>query len=88
MKCTRQSFAVICALLAVPPSLSIGRLNARDADLAGDTLAAVQTAKQQCMNTCRARYRECRSLKQLPSFECRGVYQDCTRFTCAGSGPG
>jgi hypothetical protein len=88
MKCTKQSFAVVCALLAVPPSLSIGRLNARDADLAGDTLAAVQTAKQQCMNTCRARYRECRSLKQLPSFECRGVYQDCTRFTCAGSGPG
>jgi hypothetical protein len=85
MKCTKQSFAVICVLLAVPPSLSIGRLNARDADLA---LAAAQTAKQQCINTCRARYRDCRHVKQLPPFECRGVYQDCTRYTCTGLGPG
>lgn len=88
MKCTKQSFAVICALVAVPLSLSIGRLNARDSDLAADTLAAARTARQQCVNTCRARYRDCRHLKQLPSFECRGVYQDCTRFTCSGSGPG
>jgi hypothetical protein len=88
MKCTKQSFAVICALLAVLLSLSAGRLNAHDSGLAGDTLAAAQTAKQQCMNTCRARYRDCRRMKQLPSFECRGVYQDCTRFTCSGSGPG
>jgi hypothetical protein len=85
MKCTKQSFAVICVLLAVPPSLSIGRLNARDADLA---VAAAQTAKQQCINTCRARYRDCRHVKQLPPFECRGVYQDCTRYTCTGLGPG
>jgi len=88
MKCTRQSFAVICALLAVPLSLSIGSLDARESDSATDRLAAAQTAKQQCMNTCRARYRDCRRMKQLPSFECRGVYQDCTRFTCSGSGPG
>ncbi len=88
MKCTKQQFAVICALVAVPLSLSIGRLNARDSDLATGTLAAAQTAKQQCMNTCRARYRDCRHMKQLPSFECRGVYQDCTRFTCSGAGPG
>jgi len=85
MKCTKQSFAVICVLLAVPLSLSIGRLYARDADLA---LAAAQTAKQQCIKTCRARYRDCRHLNQLPSFECRGVYQDCTRYTCTGLGPG
>ena len=38
------------------------------------TLARAQTAKQQCINTCRARYRDCRRLNQLPSFECRGVY--------------
>ena len=50
--------------------------------------ATAQTAKQQCINTCRARYRDCRRLNQLPSFECRGVYQDCTRFTCNGLGPG
>jgi hypothetical protein len=24
----------------------------------------------------------------LPSSECRGVYQDCTRYTCTGLGPG
>ena len=51
-------------------------------------LARAQTAKQQCINTCRARYRDCRRLNQLPSFECRGVYQDCTRYTCTGLGPG
>jgi hypothetical protein len=87
MKCTKPSFAVIC-ILAVPLSLSFGRLNARNADLAPGTLAAAQTAKQQCINTCRARYRDCRRLNQLPSFECRGVYQDCTRYTCTGLGPG
>jgi hypothetical protein len=61
---------------------------ARDADRASHTVAAAATAKQQCIDTCRARYRECRHLNQLPSFECRGVYQDCTRFTCTGLGPG
>jgi hypothetical protein len=53
-----------------------------------DTLARAQTAKQQCINTCGVRYRDCRHLNQLPSFECRGVYQDCTRNTCTGLGPG
>jgi hypothetical protein len=24
----------------------------------------------------------------LPSFECRSVYQDCTRYSCTGLGPG
>jgi hypothetical protein len=61
---------------------------ARDADLASHVVAATPSVKQQCINTCRARYRDCRHLKPLPSFECRGVYQDCTRYTCAGSGPG
>ena len=88
MKCTKRSFAVICVLLAAHLSLNIGKLNARDADRGSDTLARAQTAKQQCINTCRARYRDCRRLNQLPSFECRGVYQDCTRFTCTGLGPG
>lgn len=88
MKCTKRSFTVICIALAVPLSLSIGRLNARDADGATSTLARAQTAKQQCISTCRARYRDCRHLNQLPSFECRGVYQDCTRYSCTGLGPG
>jgi len=88
MKCTKRSFAVICVLLAVHLSSSVGTLNARDADRGFDTLARAQTVKQQCINTCRARYRDCRRLNQLPSFERRGVYQDCTRYTCTGSGPG
>ena len=83
MKCSKRSFAMVSLLFAVLLSLSIGTLNARDADLASRTFAAAQTAKQQCINTCRARYRDCLSLKQIPSSECRGVYQDCTRFTCS-----
>jgi len=75
-------------LLAVLLPLSVGAVNARDADLASHKFAAAQTAKQQCMNTCRTRYRDCRRLNQLPSSECRGVYQDCTRYSCTGLGPG
>jgi hypothetical protein len=78
MKCSKRSFAFVSVLFA----LLLVTLNARDADLASFTFAAAQTAKQQCINTCRARYRDCRSLKQVPSFECRGIYQDCTRNTC------
>ena len=88
MKGTKRSIAVICVLLALSLSLSIGRLDARDADRASGALARAQTVKQQCINSCRARYRDCRRLNQLPSFECRDVYQDCTRYTCTGSGPG
>ena len=43
--------------------------------------------QEKCINTCRARYRDCRSLKQISPYECWGVYQDCTRFTC-NAGPG
>ena len=87
MKSCKRSFVVVAALLAVLlllPSLvvSAGTLHARDADLAPLTLAAAQTAKQQCMKICRARYHACFSLKQIPSSECRGVYQDCVRYTC------
>ena len=82
MKCSKRSFAVVSVLFAALLSLSQETLNARDADLAPLTFAAAQTAKQQCINACRARYRDCRSLGQIPSSECRGVYQDCTRFKC------
>jgi hypothetical protein len=68
--------------------LGSGQLNARDADPVTPIVVAAQTAKQQCMNACRARYNDCRRLKQLPSSECRGVYQDCTRYSCTGLGPG
>ena len=88
MKCTKWSFAIVSVLFAMLLPPSIGTLNARDADHASRSFAAAKTAKQKCIDTCRARYQDCRRLKQLPSFECRGVYQDCTRFTCTGRGPG
>jgi hypothetical protein len=88
MKCWKRSFVIVSLLFAVLLPSSIGTLNARDADVASRAFAAVQTTKQKCINSCRARYRDCRRLKQLPSFECRGVYQDCTRYTCTGLGPG
>ena len=49
MKCSKRSFAVVSLLFAVLLSLSIGTLNARDADLAYRTFAAAQTAKQKCI---------------------------------------
>ena len=88
MKCSKRSFAVVSVLFALLLSLSTGTPNARDADLASLTFAAAQTAKQQCINTCRARYRDCQSRKEIPSFECRDIYQDCTRYACTGLGPG
>jgi hypothetical protein len=87
MKCRQWSFAV-SLVAAVLLTSSIGRVDARDANAAFDSLAVAQTAKHQCLNTCRARYRDCRHLKQLSSSECRGVYQDCARYTCSGLGPG
>jgi len=86
MKCSKRSFTLVSALFAVLLSSRTGTLNARDADLASRTFAAAQTAKQQCINTCRARHRSCLSAKQIPSIECRGIYQDCTRYTC-NAGP-
>jgi hypothetical protein len=84
MKCSKPSIAAVSVFFALLLSLSTGPLNARDADRAPLTFAAAQTAKKQCTNTCRARYRDCRSKKQIPSFECRSVYQDCTSYTCNG----
>jgi hypothetical protein len=82
MKGGKRSFAVVSVILAGLASPSIGTLNARDAGLVSLTFAAAETAKQQCTNTCRTRYHACFSLKQIPSSECRGIYQDCKRFTC------
>jgi len=82
MKSGKRSFAIARIVFAGLLCFGTGTLSARDADLVPFTFAAAQTAKQQCTNTCRARYRDCLSKKQIPSFECRNVYQDCTRFTC------
>ena len=82
MNSSTRSISVVSALFAVLLSISPGTLAARDADFASPRFAAAHTAKQQCINTCRARYRDCLSLKQIPSSECRGIYQDCTGDTC------
>jgi hypothetical protein len=86
MKCSRRYFAGVSAVFALLLAISTGALYARD--LTPLTLSAAQTAKPKCINTCRARYRDCISLKQISQYECRGVYQDCTRYTCTGQGPG
>ena len=88
MKCSNRSFAVISVLFALLLSFSPGTLDARDADLDSLTFAAAQTANQQCTNTCRARYHDCRSLKKIPFPECRGIYQDCIRYTCSAGAVG
>jgi hypothetical protein len=88
MKCSKRPFAVVSMLFAFLLSFGTGTLNARDADLDSLILVAARTANQQCINRCRARYRDCRSLKQIPSPECRGIYQDCTRNTCSAGAAG
>lgn len=83
MKYRKRSFAVVSVLFALLMSSSTETLNARDSDLDLLIFAAAQTANRQCMNTCRTRYRDCRSFKQIPLSECRGIYQDCARYTCS-----
>ena len=85
MKCSKRSFAVVSVLFAFLLSFNTGILNARDADPDSLTLVAAHSANQKCINRCRARYRDCLSLKQIPSSECRGINQDCTRNTCNAS---
>ena len=81
MKCHTASLFTVSVFVVVFP-LGSAALNARDADSAGATIAAAKISKQKCMSVCRARYRDCVSLKQIPSFECRGVHQDCVHDTC------
>ena len=84
---TIASLAAAALSLAIWPALpqDIPNLNL---DLASRSFAAAQTAKRQCMNTCRARYHDCRHLNQLPPSECQAIYQDCARYYCTGLGPG
>jgi hypothetical protein len=88
MNCRKRSFATVSALFALLLLSGTGILNARDANLDPLIFAAAQTANQQCINSCRARYRDCRSLKQIPLAECRGVYQDCTLYNCGAGATG
>ena len=88
MKTTSRSFAAAVSIMLAIPAFSNVGASARDANPTPGRLLAAQTPKQQCVNACRARYRDCLRLNQIPSFECRGVYQDCTRYSCTGLGPG
>ena len=58
------------------------------AQTAPSTPAALTAKQQQCVNSCRARYRDCQHKKQIPALECQNVYRDCTQYSCTGLGPG
>jgi hypothetical protein len=64
---------ILSAALALPAAT----VKARDADDKPLTVAAAQNRKQKHINACRARYRDCVKLNQIPSFECQYIYQDC-----------
>ena len=61
MNCSKRSFAVVSVLFALLLSFGTGTLNARDADPGALVFVAAQTGGQHCINSCRARYRDCRS---------------------------
>jgi hypothetical protein len=91
MRCSKRSIAVATIIVL---SLGIGQFSTRDAALASQTLnsqtfaANAAKAKRQCIRSCRARYHDCLHVEQLPSFQCQGIYQDCTQYSCTGLGPG
>jgi len=76
MKASISSFALLSIFL-VALALPTATVKARDADDKPLTLAATQTDKQKRTNACRARYRDCVKLNQIPTFECQYIYQDC-----------
>ncbi len=75
MKNSICSFAIVVIFtwLALPAAT----VKARDADDKPVTVAAAQSSKQK--NACRARYRDCVKLNQIPSSECQYIYQDCIK---------
>ena len=75
MKIITSSFAIVLFLAA--PVLPQAPVKARDADDKPRTVAAAQSDKHKRINACRARYRDCVKLNQIPSFECQYIYQDC-----------
>ena len=78
MKSSTWSLAVVSLFFvafALPPATE----KTRDTDDSLLTFVATQSSKQKRMNICRARYRDCISLKQIPPYECQYVYEDCTR---------
>jgi hypothetical protein len=78
---SKRAFAVT-SMLVLFLSFGAGPLHASDA-YSPRLIAAAQTPKQKCAHTCRARYHDCVSKKQIPPFECQYIYQDCNNFTCS-----
>jgi hypothetical protein len=76
MKNSISSFALVFIFFAAL-ALPAATVKARDADDKPLTVAAAQNSKHKQINACRARYRDCVKLNQIPSFECQYIYQDC-----------
>jgi hypothetical protein len=76
MKASIFSFALVFIFL-VGLALPANTVRARDGDDKPFMVAAAQTHKQKRVNACRARYRDCVKLNQIPTFECQYIYQDC-----------
>ena len=72
-----RSFAVV-SIFFVSFTLPAATGQARAVNDEPVTFAA-QSSKQKYMNACRARYRDCLKLNQIPAFECQFVYEDCLR---------
>jgi hypothetical protein len=66
---------IFFAGLALPATT----VSARDGGDKPLTFAAAQSSKHRHLSACRARYRDCLKLNQIPSFECQWVYEDCIR---------
>ena len=70
------SFALVFIFL-VALALPAATVKAREGDDKPLTVAAAQSSKQKHINACRARYRDCVKMNQIPAFECQYIYQDC-----------
>ena len=77
MKSSMWSFvtALVIFVAFVLPAATVKAQGAGETRL---TFAAAQSEKQKRVKSCRARYRDCMNLKQIPAFECQYIYRDCT----------
>ena len=76
MKISIFSFAS-ASIFFVALALSVAPVKAGEGDDKPFTVVAAQSSKQKQTNACRARYRDCVKLNQIPAFECQYIYSDC-----------
>jgi hypothetical protein len=76
MKISIFSFA-FASIFFVALALPVAPVKAGAGDNKPFTVAAAQSSKQKQTNACRARYRDCVKLNQIPAFECQYIYSDC-----------